>query len=86
MSGNRIGGLKAAQTNKERYGEDFYGQLGTLGGSAAYKGKKGFAANKERARLAGRKGGLISKRGFTKLPKEQVEQIIKTVNETGMGN
>jgi general stress protein YciG len=36
--------------------------IGADGGSAPYVGKKGFAADPELARLAGRKGGAKSKR------------------------
>lgn len=61
MSATRIGGLKAAKTNKERHGEDFYVNIGRMGGLKSRGG--GFAANRELAREAGRKGGKKSKRG-----------------------
>jgi uncharacterized protein len=60
MSGTRVGGIKAAQTNKERYGTDFYKKIGRAGGIKGTTG--GFAANRELAREAGRKGGKKSKR------------------------
>ena len=66
MAGNRIGGKKAAQTTKERYGEDFHQKVGKLANEAWEKnGRKprGFAANPELARVAGRRGGLKSRRG-----------------------
>jgi len=67
MSGNKIGGKKAAQTNKEIYGEDFYRNIGSLGGIESAKSghlaRVGFGADRERAREAGRKGGLKSRRG-----------------------
>ena len=66
MSGTRIGGKRAAQTNKERHGEDFYQRIGKLSNAGWEKnGRKprGFAANPERARAAGRSGGLKSRRG-----------------------
>lgn len=62
MPGNKIGGKKAAATNKERYGEDYYVRMGAKGGKAPNKSPKGFAANRELARTAGAKGGRISKR------------------------
>lgn len=43
MSGNRTGGLKAAQKNKERYGADFYQKLGAKAGKIGRTG--GFAAS-----------------------------------------
>ena len=60
MAGNKIGGLKTVATNKKKYGEDFYRNIGRIGGKV--KGRKGFAANIELARKAGAKGGRISKR------------------------
>ena len=63
MAGNKIGGAKAAATNKARYGEDFYAKIGKIGGK---KSTGGFAANRELASAAGRKGGQISRRGRAK--------------------
>ena len=60
MSGTRKGGLKAAKTNKEKYGADFYMKIGKAGGKKSNTG--GFAANPELARIAGRKGGKKSRR------------------------
>ena len=60
MSGNREGGLKAAATNKERHGKDWYAKIGRKGGQNGHTG--GFAANRELARIAGAKGGKISSR------------------------
>ncbi len=64
MAGNKIGGAKAAATNKRLHGEDFYKRIGKKGGQNGHTG--GFAANPELARIAGRKGGLISRRGPAK--------------------
>lgn len=61
MSGTITGGKQAAQTNKERYGEDWYKRIGAIGGKKGTTG--GFAANRELAKIAGAKGGRISKRG-----------------------
>ena len=63
MAGTRRGGYAAAETNKTKYGADFYARIGAKGGAATYKGKKGFAANRELARIAGSIGGKRSKRG-----------------------
>lgn len=60
MGNTKEGAKKAAQTNKERHGKDFYKRIGSLGGSRT--GNKGFALNRELARVAGAKGGQISKR------------------------
>jgi hypothetical protein len=61
MSGTKKGGIQAAATNKERYGKEFYKKIGAKGGLKTGV-KKGFAANPELARQAGKKGGRISKR------------------------
>lgn len=61
MSGTIIGGKRAAETNKQRYGSDFYKIQGAKGGKIGRTG--GFYANRELARIAGAKGGSVSKRG-----------------------
>ena len=61
MAGNKAGGLKAAKTNKERDGDDWYARIGRKGGQNGHTG--GFASNPELAKIAGAKGGRISKRG-----------------------
>lgn len=60
MSGTKAGGVKAAATNKSRHGKDFYAKIGAKGGQKGTTG--GFAANRELARIAGAKGGRISRR------------------------
>jgi uncharacterized protein len=63
MSGTIEGGRKAAQKNKLRHGPDFYARIGAKGGRNGNTG--GFAANRDLARAAGRKGGLVSRRRKT---------------------
>lgn len=63
MAGTKAGGQKAAATNKARHGKDFYAKIGAKGGTMGHTG--GFAANRELARLAGAKGGRISRRTKT---------------------
>lgn len=60
MAGTKAGGLKAAQTNKAKYGKEFYARIGAKGGKLGHTG--GFAANPELAKIAGAKGGRISRR------------------------
>lgn len=60
MSGTKAGGLKAAATNRARHGATFYANIGKKGGQLGTTG--GFAANRELARVAGAKGGRISRR------------------------
>jgi hypothetical protein len=60
MAGTIAGGKAAASTNKAKYGSDFYAKIGSIGGRKGHTG--GFYANRELARLAGAKGGRISRR------------------------
>ena len=61
-NGNEVitGGLKAAKTNKLKYGKDFYARIGAKGGRNGHR--KGFAVNPALARIAGAKGGKKSRR------------------------
>ena len=60
MAGTVDGGKRAALTNNKKYGKDFYGKIGAIGGRKGRNG--GFFANRELARIAGAKGGRISRR------------------------
>lgn len=73
MAGTKAGAKKAAATNKARYGDDFYAQIGRKGGQNGITG--GFASERvgqdgltgpQRARVCGVIGGKISKRGPAK--------------------
>lgn len=55
MAGTKIGGLRAAETNKKRYGNDMYVVIGRAGGLKSRGG--GFAKNHELAKKAGTLGG-----------------------------
>lgn len=55
MSGTKAGGNKTAQKLIEKYGKDYFKNMGRKGGKVCVP--KGFAMNKELAREAGRKGG-----------------------------
>ena len=59
MAGTVVGGKKAAAKNIARE-PGFYGRIGAIGGKRGHTG--GFAANRELARIAGAKGGRISRR------------------------
>lgn len=81
MAGTKAGGLKAREANLRRHGKDFYKRIGAIGGrnghGPEYKG--GFASNPELARLAGSKGGRISRRGPAKKDKDidEMERILE---------
>lgn len=75
--------------NYASHGADFYARIGFKGGSNGHTG--GFAAETigkdgltgpERAKLAGAKGGTISKRGpAVRLTAEKIKQVRKELNE-----
>lgn len=68
MAGTQSGGKAAARTNKAKWGDDFYAKIGSKGGK---KGKTGgFYANRELAKIAGAKGGAVSKRGYNAIKKD----------------
>lgn len=69
MSGTVAGGKKAALTNIQLHGKDFYREIGRKGGQSGHTG--GFASMpKEKVQEAGRKGGRISRRGPAKTKTE----------------
>lgn len=59
MAGTKIGGIKARNKNLAS-DPDFYKKIGRIGGQNGNTG--GFAANHELARIAGARGGRISRR------------------------
>ncbi len=59
MAGTKAGGKLAAQKNLAK-DPDFYAKIGAKGGRNGHTG--GFAANPALARVAGAKGGRISRR------------------------
>lgn len=69
MAGNKEGGQAAAATNKAKYGDSFYSNIGKQGAENYRKRQaqgiakpRGFAANRELARTAGAKGGHKSRK------------------------
>lgn len=71
MAGTKEGGARAAKTNKEKYGEDFYKKIGRKGGKLGTTG--GFAQRIKcecdysngfhyKSECAGSRGGKISRR------------------------
>lgn len=77
MAGTPKGGAAAAETNKKKYGPDFYARIGAMGGKKGTTG--GFFANRDLAREAGRKGGRISRR--TKSTEVVTVEIEKDLNK-----
>jgi hypothetical protein len=60
MAGTKAGGMAARDTNRRKYGADYYAKMGAVGGKKSRTG--GFFANRELARIAGAKGGRLSRR------------------------
>jgi len=87
MVGTKAGGLKAAATNKKRYGKGFYANIGARGGRNGHTG--GFAANPALASIAGKNGGRISKRGAKNETRGKLQsmhsELVKLVEEGKTG-
>jgi general stress protein YciG len=62
MAGTKAGGLKVKQKMLAE-NPNYYKSIGKIGGQNGHTG--GFYGNSERARIAGAKGGRISRRGAT---------------------
>lgn len=68
MDQTKEGAKKAIATIKEKYGDNYYKEIGAKGGKACVC--KGFGTNHKLAQMAGMIGGRISKRGPAKNHKE----------------
>ena len=84
MSGTIIGGKRAAKTNIKRHGKDFYrnigrkgGRNGHTGGFASYVVGKDGLTGYERAKVAGAKGGRISRRGPADDDIDEAEKVLE---------
>lgn len=86
MAGTKEGGLKAAATNKKKYGKNFYAQIGARGGRNGHCG--GFNSDKvgqdgltgwERAKVVGKTGGTKSTRLGVKNGQGKKRKYIKIV-------
>lgn len=66
MTGTKAGGIKAHNTNLEKYGIDFYKKIGKKGGSAFRETPRWFALHPNLAKTAGAKGGKNSTRAGIK--------------------
>lgn len=60
MPGTKLGGKKSSLLIKQKHGDDFFKKIGAKGGANGNTG--GFFGDSERAKLAGAKGGAMSKR------------------------
>lgn len=75
MAGTKAGGKKAAETNKKRFGEDYYKNIGKKGGKLGKTG--GFYANRDLARTAGVAGGRISRRTWTQEERDHHGDMVR---------
>ena len=70
MSGTVAGGIKTREIFYEKYGRDYFKNIGRKGGEVCNP-YKGFGSSQERAKRAGSIGGKLSKRGPAKKKKEK---------------
>ena len=84
MAGTQKGAKKTARTCMDKFGKDYYKNIGRIGGSHSHKG--GFASEKvgkdgltgsQRAKIAGALGGRKGRRGPAKFPKDLSDLIEK---------
>lgn len=71
MAGTKAGAKKAVVSIKEKYGENFYREIGRKGGQNGTTG--GFAASHELAVRAGAIGGKKSRRGPAKNKRVKID-------------
>lgn len=84
MAGSKLGGLHAAETNKEKYGPDFYAKIGKLGGQAG----RGYAFGhgKVDPARAGQVGGKKSRRIYTEQDRQRQSELMKKRHAEGRYN
>lgn len=91
MAGTKEGGRKAAATNKKKYGKNYYAQLGARGGRSHCGGFNSDKVGKdgltgwERAKVAGKTGGLKSTRLGVKNGQGKKREYVKIVEIKPMG-
>lgn len=78
MPGTKIGGQKAAATNKRKHGSDFYSRIGRKGGLKSHPETRPFTLNPELAKRAGHNGGTKSRRGPSKKHGGNVYRLLLT--------
>lgn len=61
MAQTEQGAKKAVQTHYDKYGADYYRNIGKLGGSAERKTPRYWEINPDAARESGRKGGKVKR-------------------------
>lgn len=66
MAGTKAGAKKAAATMLDKYGADYYRNIGRISGSQCRPETRYFHKHPKVAQLAGVRGGKISKRGKAK--------------------
>ena len=75
MAGNREGALKARDTNRKKYGKDFYKNIGGKSWKNPDRSHKtGFALNPDLAVEAGRKGGKKTKSEYHQGEKDKTQE------------
>lgn len=90
MSGTSAGGQAARDRNRKLYGDDYYARIGSIGGKKGHTG--GFSSNavgkdgltgRQRARIAGSKGGKKSQRVWTPEQRRIHAEIVRKEGNNG---
>ncbi len=74
IGGTKEGGRKAAATNKQLFGDDWYSRIGAMGGRWDDPQRRWCARHPELASIHGKKGGQNSRRPATPLIEEVTPQ------------
>lgn len=83
MSGTKIGADKARKTTLNKYGPDYYKEIGKKSWSNPNRSRlTGFALDNERAKEAGRRGGKKNKKEEYATA-EEIAAILKAGAEAG---
>lgn len=82
MAGTKEGGRKASQTNKKKYGKDFYSRIAARSWSDPNRSREtGFALDPARAAEAGRKGGKKTKKEYKTNGQKETQEAYYTPEE-----
>lgn len=85
MAGSHDQGMKAAETNRERYGKDYYQRLSAKSHQYPRNKPQGFAAVPGLASAAGRKGGAAPRGSATAVAEAPGEEQPGPVHQFGTG-
>ena len=86
MSGTTLGGKRAAASNKQKFGDDFYARIGSIGGQRGHTGgfwhAKYIRGDIDFVRACGAKGGVISRREPAGVKRDSSLRILAALKDS----